>query len=774
MYINCYHEDETQFEHHGEFKVFVGENDNNIYRALNGQCYATFKVKLDDPYVNFLKPRMIVKLPTPNKKNPMQLFRIVDYADDGNGIEFTAFPVLWDLATGFIPHLNSVAKTRLEASQYILDKAQETKPHRICVIEKEPHQDQKNLQIVRYNPLVALIGDKDNTIVNRYQTTEFDFDNFEFHLYNRLGEETEFVIRENKNMEDYNREIDYKPIATRIIPQGSNELLLPEYFVDSPDIDMYSEVYYKHVEFPDIGIDEENGITEEMAIELLREAAMKMFTENNIDKPVLSWTIKFDDGQDNPNVPDHIKKLLKLDLGDSVRVYKSGLSQMLESRIVEYNYNFVKRKYEDICISNKARSFTVSIDKTVADINMKVDSFVSVVSNATQDLYTKIEQTEKSIKLEVKDLKEGMESSITQLAGEIELRVEKDGIISSINQTAETIKIQASKIELSGYVTVDSLSGKGTTVIDGSNITTGIISSQNGNLQFNLNNGRMHLYDNNKLMSTIFNMRNNRINANGMGILTNSDSFIALGIDDNDDNTLYSPYIVLAGKDWGNIYKQGVNFLTRVNFDHNSVLNPQILFNGFKRNSGDYVTLYASGTSASESKLILELGNDFKTSFEINHHMYNKESADRVASFRAVGGSETDTWLSNGINLFQNVGMNNYCIRGAQEIQSKSFVTVKAVIEELSLQPQLACFNSTDIKYTATTCLQENVEFFATEKLADGYCKVELPIGFIHRGYIVNVSPHSTTGTYQIIKNDDYFEVVGDIEEFDYIVKGIM
>ncbi len=390
----------------------------------------------------------------------------------------------------------------------------------------------------------------------------------------------------------------------------------------------------------------------------------------------------------------------------------------------------------------------------------------------------------------------------TQLAGEIELKVEKDGIISAINQTAETIKIQASKIELSGYVTVNSLSGNGTTTIDGSNIKTGIISSQNGNLRFNLNDGRMHLYDNNKLISTIFNMRNNRINANGMGILklistifnmrnnrinangmgilTNSDSFIALGIGDNDDNTLYSPYIVLTGKEWGSVYKQGVNFLTRVNFDHNSVLNPQILFNGFKRNSGDYVTLYASGTSASESKLILELGNDFKTSFEINHHMYNKESADRVASFRAVGGSETDTWLSNGINLYQNVGMNNYCIRGAQEILSQSFITVKAVIEELSLvieelslQPQLACFNSTDIKYTATTCLQENVEFFATEKLVDGYCKVELPNGFIHAGYIVNISPHST-GTYQITKNDDYFEVFGDIEEFDYIVKGIM
>ena len=39
----------------------------------------------------------------------------------------------------------------------------------------------------------------------------------------------------------------------------------------------------------------------------------------------------------------------------------------------------------------------------------------------------------------------------------ITTKVSKNGVISSINQTAETITIQASKINLSGYVTADSL-----------------------------------------------------------------------------------------------------------------------------------------------------------------------------------------------------------------------------------------------------------------------------------------------------------------------------
>lgn len=804
MYINCYHEDEIHFEHHGEFKVFVGSDDNNIYRALNGQCYATFKVSLDDPYVSYLKPRMLVKLPTPKRENPMQLFRILDFTDDGDGIEFTAFPLLWDLATGFIPHLNSVAKTRLEAAQYILDKALETKPHRITVIEKQVHTEQKNLQIVRSNPLVALVGDKDNTLLNRYPTTEFDFDNFEIHLYNRLGKETDFVIRENKNMEEYSLELDYKPIATRIIPQGSNELLLPEYFVDSPDIAMYSEIYYKHVEFPDIGIDEENGVTEEIAIGLLRDAAMKMFTENHIDKPVLSWTIGFDDGQDNPKIPDQLKKLLKLDLGDSVRAYKRGLTQMLEARIVEYNYNFVKGKYKDISISNKSQSFTVSIDKTVSEINLKVDSFVSIVSNVTKDLYSKIEQTEESIllevknvkeglessinqtaesiKLEVKDVKTGLESSITQLAGEIELKVEKDGIISAINQTAETIKIQASKIELTGYVTLTDLKTSGSTVINGSNITTGSISADrisgglltsiNNDLRFNLDEGRLGIYSNNTLLATALKMKENKSGKYGMGILASNNSFISLGLGDNDDNTVYKPYIALANKITGTEWESGINLLTTVHGWFNHLKNFKLVWDGFKRSSNDSIILYSTNQNSTDSKLIMELANDYKTSFEIVSKMYNSGEK-TVASFRGTGGSEYNSSDQYGINFYESLNMHGCRVSGIQALSAIDASTETLNVAEISVETMASAFVAeNNVDYTVPISLQSNMESFGSATLIAGYCLVELPLGFTHAGYTIIICPHSS-GNYRIKNYDDCFEVFGDIESFDYIIKGI-
>lgn len=70
------------------------------------------------------------------------------------------------------------------------------------------------------------------------------------------------------------------------------------------------------------------------------------------------------------------------------------------------------------------------------------------------------------------------QASIAILGDEIELKVDADGVIAAINLSQETATISASKVNLTGYVTVTDLSGSGTTTINGDNITTGTISAQ--------------------------------------------------------------------------------------------------------------------------------------------------------------------------------------------------------------------------------------------------------------------------------------------------------
>lgn len=84
------------------------------------------------------------------------------------------------------------------------------------------------------------------------------------------------------------------------------------------------------------------------------------------------------------------------------------------------------------------------------------------------------------------DIEQTAKSYTDQKADEITQVVSKkvgaDEIISKINQTAEKITIDASKLNLTGYVTIENLKGSGTTEINGANIITGSIDANKLNV----------------------------------------------------------------------------------------------------------------------------------------------------------------------------------------------------------------------------------------------------------------------------------------------------
>ena len=74
-----------------------------------------------------------------------------------------------------------------------------------------------------------------------------------------------------------------------------------------------------------------------------------------------------------------------------------------------------------------------------------------------------------------------MNAAITLKANEINqvvsTKVGNDEVISKINQSSESITINANKLNLQGYITATDLSTSGSTIINGSNITTGTIDA---------------------------------------------------------------------------------------------------------------------------------------------------------------------------------------------------------------------------------------------------------------------------------------------------------
>lgn len=78
------------------------------------------------------------------------------------------------------------------------------------------------------------------------------------------------------------------------------------------------------------------------------------------------------------------------------------------------------------------------------------------------------------------------ESSITTMAGQIQLKVSAGDIASTINQTAQSVLIQASKINLEGYVTADYLAAN-TITVHGLTVSGGGCNLGNSNVYVNGN-----------------------------------------------------------------------------------------------------------------------------------------------------------------------------------------------------------------------------------------------------------------------------------------------
>ena len=88
-----------------------------------------------------------------------------------------------------------------------------------------------------------------------------------------------------------------------------------------------------------------------------------------------------------------------------------------------------------------------------------------------------------------------LSTRITANANGLTTKVEKNGVISSINQSSESVTINASRVNLSGYVTVSSLGSGGSTVIDGSRIQTGVITGPSNKFSIDFSTGKVSMSD---------------------------------------------------------------------------------------------------------------------------------------------------------------------------------------------------------------------------------------------------------------------------------------
>lgn len=312
-----------------------------VIEELNGEFSVTIEYPSNAKLYNELIEERIVVCDVGYGSE--QAFRIKTIKNNLNSKTIYATHIFYDLADNILEDIYPKVQNGNTAINYILSKMQyKTNFKGFSDIESE-----NSARYVRKNGVQALIGNQENSFVNRWGG-EIVRDNYNVSIKKKRGTSNiAKTIRYRKNLTGIDFNIDFTTVGTRLMPMGYDALLLPEKYIDSPLIDNYSHPIIKQLEYPDVKVktseDEEGFETLYEAQEELRRLVRKDI-EDGIDKPKLSTTIDFIELSSTTEYEKY-KNLEKLYIGDSINVYVEKINVDIEQRIIKTTFNVLTNKF---------------------------------------------------------------------------------------------------------------------------------------------------------------------------------------------------------------------------------------------------------------------------------------------------------------------------------------------------------------------------------------------------------------------------------------------
>lgn len=308
-----------------------------------------------------------------------QIFRIKNInksLSDSESIKILAQQYFqFDMSKNF---LVDVAPTKLNgtnALKWIVDKA-ETKSNFViggdCTNVSSARYVRKNVSDAIYSA--------DNSLLSRFGG-ELEFNLNNVYLKNKRGSDKGFSIRYRKNLKGLEFNLDFSTVATKICPQGSNELLLDDLYVSSPKINNYYQPFFKKVEFNDIGVDEET--TEEQAKILLKNAALELF-DAGIDVPEISIKVDFVELSKCIEYKEY-QNLETCSLGDTIKVIIPEFSINTSVRVVKTIFNDNLGRLTYLELGTVAKNIVSSNSSSIKDIKNTIENPKSILDSAKKN-----------------------------------------------------------------------------------------------------------------------------------------------------------------------------------------------------------------------------------------------------------------------------------------------------------------------------------------------------------------------------------------------------
>ena len=377
--IRLFESDTIHFTNNG-LHVLNNIKNANSDEVLNNLYSSEFEVVYDErgKWKEVINGRIIYA--------DNQPFRIYKTKKNLRSLTVYTRHVFWDLLNNEVRDIRPTNQNGMGAMNDVLGAT--NYPHPFTAFS-----DIETLNTQYYinkNPVECLIG-KDS-LITRWGG-ELKLDNWRINILSQRGQDNGVSIAYRKNMLNIDVEEDHDTLITRMRPNGRDGLELPEVYIDSPYISNYPFPIVREVEF-DIGIDEENGITEAMAIEQLRAAAKQYYIDTKCDIPLTN--IKVDMALlENTEEYKSFQNLVRVNLGDIVTCKHMDLGINHKAKVIRIKKDLLTGKNAEVELGsfkqNLSSAFT-KIENAFKDMSEVIannkTSLQKAIDNATELLTT--------------------------------------------------------------------------------------------------------------------------------------------------------------------------------------------------------------------------------------------------------------------------------------------------------------------------------------------------------------------------------------------------
>lgn len=349
--IQIYSVNNTNYEKNGDALL---PSSAYVHVILNGAWEAELTHPLDKEgrWKNIVE-EAVVKMPSFNGN---QLFRIKAVEKQDSGVTATMEPIFYDAMNDCF----------LEDIRPNGDNGQVALTKMLSPNNKYSASSNITKTATAYyqyvNFLEALNGDLDQAFIKRWGG-EILFDNYTVIVNSHVGGDYGAELRYGKNIpkNGMSFDVDNRDIVTRIYPKAyEGRMMSNNGHVDSPLINNYPTVKAATITFENVklssdlqGDPEDTDIVCDTQAELdqaLEEMCEAQF-DAGLDKPKVTISVDMILLQNTEQYKD-VKDLEEVSLGDTVRIYNRHLGIMSEARIIELEYDAIRKKVSSVVIGD--------------------------------------------------------------------------------------------------------------------------------------------------------------------------------------------------------------------------------------------------------------------------------------------------------------------------------------------------------------------------------------------------------------------------------------